>query len=471
MDAIESILRKIPFFQDINYPLQDLVKKMRLERFEENMDIFFEGEKGASMYIIISGKVLIYSKSATGEEMAIQTLEPSDFFGEMSLLDGGLRSAGARALEQSITFSLARKDFLEFLNNYPKAAIKIIEMLSKRLRQTNVRNKILTETNRRLSAMGANQNQFDASNVNLAVNNQQGQLPQDTAGNTAKKKDTKKLPKKIGENMFAEVLEQHLDEIESTSAENEKTVEPKDIDLKDMLYNKKTTCPICEATFESPKVLSKYVQVDRMDNDFCQHYKLINPLFYEMTVCPLCGFAFNEEISGMRLKKEQAEAIKSRLMAFWQENSLKDYSGVRTLEDAIETFMLALFSLKGRPLKKSQLGMLYLKIAWLFRYKNEATQERKYLEKVLANLSTAFEKEDFANIKSEINTAYLLGVLNMNLGNNLEAAKWLDRVLRHPSKSMFPAIINQTRELWTDVRQKLRQEKEQSAKESSNTVN
>lgn len=469
MDAIESILKKIPFFQDIDYPLKDLVKKMRLERFEENTIIFSEGEKGSSLYLIISGKVLIYSKSSMGQEMAIQTLEPSEFFGEMSLLDGGYRSASARTLEKSITLSLERKDFLEFLHNNPKTAIKIIEILSKRIRQSNVRNKILIETNRRLSNMGPNKNQLAAGNV--TINGQPGKLELDTDDYTLTKKEEERQLHKTGSSNFADTLEQHLSEIESTSGDNEKTSEKKEVELKDMLYYKKAACPICEANFQSPKVLSKYIQTLKIDNDFCQHYNLVNPLFYEINVCPVCGFAYNEEILSMRLRKEQSEAIKARLMAFWQENTLKDYSSVRTLEDAIETFLLAIFSLKSQHFKRSQLGMLYLKIAWLYRFKNETAQEQKYIEKALVNLAHAFEQENFSSIKSEINTAYLLGVLNLNIGNNLEAARWLDRVLRHPAKSMFPAIISQTRELWTDVRQKLRKEKEQAKQESTNTMN
>ncbi|MCG9966496.1 DUF2225 domain-containing protein [Pelotomaculum terephthalicicum JT] len=432
---------------------------MHLERFEENTDIFSEGDQGSSLYLIISGRVLIYSKSSTGQEMAIQTLEPSDIFGEMSLLDGGYRSACARTLEKSIVFSLERKDFLEFLDNNPKAAVTIIETLSKRLRQSNIRNKILIETNRKLSTQNNDQKQSAGNTPGQATDEQQEQLAEEKKEYSIKA-DRAGMEERE-ESGFAGVLEQHLYEVEHSAEEDEKPRVKKDTDLREMLYNKKVVCPICNSKFESPKALSKYVQTTKMDYDFCQYYKNINPLFYEMIVCPICGFTFNEEILGMRLKKEQSEEIKSRLMTFWQENKLKDYSGVRTLEEAIETFLLAIYSLQGRPVKKSLMGMLFLKIAWLYRFKHEKVQERKYIEKALTSLSIAFESEDFSNVRSEINTAYLLGVLNMNSGNYREAAKWLDRVLRHPSKSMFPMVINQTRELWSDVRQKLREGKEQ----------
>ncbi|OPY57964.1 MAG: cAMP receptor protein [Pelotomaculum sp. PtaU1.Bin035] len=462
LEILANILRKVSFFEDLDCPLQELAGKMCLERFGKDANIFYEGEKGTRLYLILSGKVLIYSGVSSGQEFAIQTLGPSDFLGEMSLLDGGLRSAGARTLEESVLSYLERKDFLDFINSNPKAAIKVIEMLSKRLRQSNVRNKILSETNRRLSDRQRDQS-LDPSvkmdKQDRVFNDKQVQNNNDRQEQTlidAQECDSGETEEFI----FAEMLEEQLAQAEK-NIEEKKDIQEKEIDYKDMLYYKKAVCPVCETKIETPKVLSKYAQIGKIDFDFCHHYKLINPLFYEIIICPACGFAFNEDVSNMLWKKEQREEMKLRLYAFWQGKSLKDYSGVRTLEQAIETFLLILFTLKNRPAKKSQEGMLYLKVAWLYRYKGDENREQKYIEKAISCLSLAFEKESFSSPKSEINTAYLLGVLNLNTGNNQEAARWLDRVLRHPSKSMFPVVVNQTRELWAEVRQKLREEKQQ----------
>lgn len=99
-----NLLSRSSFFGDINYPLHDLVGKLSMGRFSRGKNIFKEGEESNCLYLIISGKVQIYSMSAAGKEVLIQTLEQNDFFGEMSLLDGGNRSASARAVEETIVF-------------------------------------------------------------------------------------------------------------------------------------------------------------------------------------------------------------------------------------------------------------------------------------------------------------------------------------------------------------------------------
>ncbi|KUK81017.1 MAG: Uncharacterized protein XD97_0748 [Pelotomaculum thermopropionicum] len=470
IDTLINILKKTSFLQELNYPLHDLARKLRLERFNKDANIFYESEEGTSMYFIIAGKVLIYSRSTMEQEMVLQTLGPSDFFGETSLLDGGGRSTSARTMEDSIIFSLERKDFLDFLNNNPKAAIKIIETLSKMLRQSNIRNKILTETNRRLSILPAEKGQ------NAIIRpDKLKQGSQDQQERTIRKKEELDLLKEAKEYdlktkkdyTLSDMLNERLTEAEQVFKEHaeQSSDNKKELDLKDMLYHKKAVCPICDTKFESPKVFSKYILVRKMDYDFCNYYKFINPLFYEMMVCPTCGCAFNEEISGMRLNEEQQEAVRSRLLIFWQNHSLRNYRGVRTLEQAIETFQLALFALEGRPVKNSQMGMLHLKTAWLYRYKGDEARERKCIEKAIANFSAAFEKESFSSPKSEIHTTYLLGVLNIHAGHDKEAAKWLERVVRHPFRSMFPMVMNQARDLWSEVRQKVRKEKQRNEQE------
>jgi len=257
--------------------------------------------------------------------------------------------------------------------------------------------------------------------------------------------------------VFTETLEQCLENIkENVLGESEKKVE-NSIDPKDMLYYVKTACPLCGKKFESPKVRSKYLHIKQVDKDYCKYYESINPLYYEVMVCPQCSFAYNEEIQkSIHMSDKQRQEIKSRLQTVLQDRSLKDYSGVRNLDQAIETFLLALFALEGRHAQSSKKGMLYLKIAWLYRYKNDETKELKYIEKALSSLTSAYEKEIFTDPQTEINTTYLIGALYFKTGNYQEAARWLDRVLRRQGKPALPAVVKQARELWVELRQELR---------------
>lgn len=409
------LLRNIAFFRDVNYPLHDLAGKMTMVRFNEGENIFKEGEDGDCLYLIISGRVLIHSMSAAGKEVVIQTLEQSDFFGEMCLLDGGKRSASARAMEETIVFCLEREDFLEILYNYPQTALKVNETLSKRLRLANARIKILTG----------------------ATCDSTGQPVNTAAG---------------GESVPGQKEDGPVEDTEQAYKEDVSE------DCEKILYHAKIACPVCAAKFQSTRVKSGSIRVKSIDSDFCKHYESTNPLYYEIMVCPQCGFAFDLEASKMRLSAEQREKLKLRLQPVWQG---KDYSGRRTLKDAIETFQLALYALESELVKSSKMGMLCLKTAWLHRYAGDGAGEEKYIETALLSLEQAYEKESFSDPKSELNLAYLLGALNIKVGKYQEAAKWLERVLRHPAKSMLPMVVNQAKDLWTEVRQKLREDKQE----------
>lgn len=270
-------------------------------------------------------------------------------------------------------------------------------------------------------------------------------------------KSVQNSPVDTAHRLFTEKIEQYLENIEANIfAANEKTGEDC-IEPKDMLYDLKAKCLLCGNKFVSPRVRSKYLRVKHMDKDFCKHYAAINPLFYEIMVCPQCGFAYNEEIQQIPMSSLQRQEIKSRLYTVLQGQAPKDYSGVRSLDQAIETFLLALYTLEGRPVPSSKKGMLYLKIAWLYRYQGNQWKEAKYIEKTLSALIKAYKNEIFTDAQAEVNITYLIGALFFRTGQYLEAAKWLDRVIRRP-KPVLPALAKQARELWVELRQEMRKE-------------
>jgi len=99
--------------------------------------LFLENEPGDVVYLIVSGRVKISKISVSGREKTLAILEDGDIFGEISLLDGGLRSATAQVLKNTKLLIIHRQDFLEVIHKYPEIGSKIIAVLSQRLRDTN----------------------------------------------------------------------------------------------------------------------------------------------------------------------------------------------------------------------------------------------------------------------------------------------------------------------------------------------
>jgi CRP/FNR family cyclic AMP-dependent transcriptional regulator len=132
-----TMLRNVRLFADLpDQELEGLADRLSKRTFAKGMIIFHKESAGQTLYIIESGKVRIFVLSESGQEISVNVYGPGDVFGELALLDGLPRSAGAVALERTVTLTLHRDDFLHHLELCPGMARSIIEMLSARLRYT-----------------------------------------------------------------------------------------------------------------------------------------------------------------------------------------------------------------------------------------------------------------------------------------------------------------------------------------------
>ncbi len=134
-----AMLRKVSLFTGLSdQELEVLADSLGKRTFGKGMIIFHKGSPGQTLYVIESGKVRIFILSESGQEISVNIYGPGDVFGELSLLDGLPRSAGAVALERTVTYTLHRDDFLRHLEAYPRMAKSIMEVLSTRLRYTTI---------------------------------------------------------------------------------------------------------------------------------------------------------------------------------------------------------------------------------------------------------------------------------------------------------------------------------------------
>ena len=132
-----DMLRNVSFFERLSDPeLETLAGSLGRRAFAKGMIIFHKGGTGQTLYIIESGKVRIFILSESGQEISVNVYGPGDVFGELALLDGLPRSAGAVAMEQTVTLTLHREDFLRHLESCPGMASSIMEVLSARVRYT-----------------------------------------------------------------------------------------------------------------------------------------------------------------------------------------------------------------------------------------------------------------------------------------------------------------------------------------------
>jgi CRP-like cAMP-binding protein len=116
--------------------LEGLSERVRRRRYPKDAVIFLEGDPGTSLYMIEAGRAKMVLSSPGGKEVVIATRGPGEFFGDMALLDGEPHSADAVATEECQLLILRREDFVRFLDAHPKIALRLLALLSRRLRQT-----------------------------------------------------------------------------------------------------------------------------------------------------------------------------------------------------------------------------------------------------------------------------------------------------------------------------------------------
>ena len=111
--------------------LKRLADKMDEQRFMEGATIVRQGEPGDIFYVLVEGEAKV--KDANGRTLS--RLIPGDFFGEISLMDGGPRTATVVAETNLTTLALSRKDFSALLQSEPKVTVGLLKHAAALLRR------------------------------------------------------------------------------------------------------------------------------------------------------------------------------------------------------------------------------------------------------------------------------------------------------------------------------------------------
>lgn len=144
-----EVLGRVPLFEGLSQAqLKKLAKVCEAERVPRGKYVFREGEPGASMYVIVQGKVRISRQLPGMGEEALAILEPGAAFGEMAVVEEGLRSADAIAHEgEAVLMRIGRDPLDQLLFTDKELAYSVlwalVRTLSRRLRDTNEKMKAL----------------------------------------------------------------------------------------------------------------------------------------------------------------------------------------------------------------------------------------------------------------------------------------------------------------------------------------
>lgn len=158
-----AALSKVPLFS----LLDDSERAALAERVDvvkaKAKDVLFNyGDPGDSMYVVLEGAVEISFKNDTGDKIVLEVARGGDFFGEISLLDGGARTASAMVVEDIEAIVIDRGDLDEYFRIKPHAALDFLAATGRRLRENS---KLLRHT----ASRNANEEETDNRTLVLKV--------------------------------------------------------------------------------------------------------------------------------------------------------------------------------------------------------------------------------------------------------------------------------------------------------------
>jgi CRP/FNR family cyclic AMP-dependent transcriptional regulator len=132
---IVSFMQKVPLFQGLKGRQYEKLAKRFVERnYKADEAIVTQGKGGEGFFIVVQGKAEAIRERADGSKIVVNDFGPTDYFGEMALLDEGLRTASVVTKEPTQCLVLVRWDFISVLKDDADMAVSILQELAKRFR-------------------------------------------------------------------------------------------------------------------------------------------------------------------------------------------------------------------------------------------------------------------------------------------------------------------------------------------------
>lgn len=208
--------------------------------------------------------------------------------------------------------------------------------------------------------------------------------------------------------------------------------------MREMLFDRKAECPICELQFYTRSVKAGKLKLIESDEDLRPIYNKFDPLVYDIMVCPTCGYASLAK-TFKYVKEYYIPEFKEKVSNKYR---AKAYPDVYSYDDGIERYKLALYG--GMILNKTSMEKAYLclKLAWLYRGKRETfsknqteeiqktyEQEMIFIGQAYEGFKVAVENENFPQLGiDKMTTQYLIGELARRLGKLEEAAEIMKKL-------------------------------------------
>ncbi len=133
-----ALLKRIPFLSALTPGhLRQVYRLARELRLTAGQPVFAKREDADAMFVVLSGRIKIFTESGGKKRKTFAHLREGEFFGEMALVEDLPRTASAQAMEPSRLILIRKKDFQHLLARDPRLALYLLKTICARLRRAN----------------------------------------------------------------------------------------------------------------------------------------------------------------------------------------------------------------------------------------------------------------------------------------------------------------------------------------------
>ena len=242
---------------------------------------------------------------------------------------------------------------------------------------------------------------------------------------------------------------------------------------ENFLFPKKYTCPVCDSAITSLTVKSSRVRMIGSDMDLRPKYQQMDPMKYDVVLCPKCGYA-NTAKNFMNIMPAHKKMILDNISKNFKYDDPRSTS--YSYDEAITRYKIALSNAMVKNSKDSEKAYICLKMAWIIRGKSEsldpsmpdykdALEECRIDEKGALKLAkdgfvNARATEDFPLAGMDESTVdYLISALSVELDDPKTAAKLLSGLI--VSKTASDRVKDRARDLMAKVKKMIEEMEEE----------
>ncbi len=125
---------RTPLFSDLTRDeLIAVIGRVKHQMLSPGVFVFQEGEKGDSIYIVVSGTLDIIARDKKGNNVVLATLKEGEFFGEFGFFSNAKREASVRATSPASILEIAKGDIDDIIAKHKRVAQVLFDFYKERV--------------------------------------------------------------------------------------------------------------------------------------------------------------------------------------------------------------------------------------------------------------------------------------------------------------------------------------------------